>query len=151
MFFPQRLYFSLDNVSPFLHEYESISHISGRQHIQQKQLVVGLMYLFVLSYNNSLNTETIESHFTVSRDRNKKYHIFKHTTQFLSALQNQRKLSQEVSVCRTQISLPLKFLHPISFNVPSLRIASYNIWNVNSIDTEGESYESRLSRLSKVC
>ena len=42
--------------------------------------------------------------------------------------------------CQTQTS---QQLHP-------LRVATYNIWNVNSLSDVNESYEDRISRLGKV-
>lgn len=169
----QRLYFTLDGVSPYLHRRQH-RDASGKLSVQQSQVVMGLLYSFTIVPASSGSGV----HFTVTRDRNKEYHIFRQVpvmsrpgssssnyTWASEELSNVQSTSESVfpeetnkaytcsNVHHPAPPLSLLFLLPRSLgfsSAQSLRVASYNIWNVNSLPDTGEDYETRLSRLTKV-
>ena len=126
-------------------------------------MVLGLTYSFSLICNGShWSSRVLEYDFIVSRDRNRDYHIFKQASLEDSKIKLLRHsiigyhdLSEETNTCSNRVT-PLFFIPPlqqhlpVNFSVQSLLVASYNIWNVNSVNAEGESYEMRLKRLRKV-
>lgn len=143
-------------MSPFLYQHHT--YVSGKDAVQRSQLVVGLIYSFSL-HSNQTSDNMFEHHFVVSRDRSKDFHIFKHMYVEFTPEQSviHSKRSKEADTCGNQISLPLAALLDIPHQiitaiseVQSLRVASYNIWNVNSLPGGGEVYETRLQRLRKV-
>ena len=117
--------------------------------MQQGQMILGLLYSFFLSCNQSRHQcgSDAKYHFLVSCDRNKDYHIFKQTSVVQSKANTEsHQLSEKVNTCRNH---KVPWFHPVA-GVQSLRAAGYNIWNINRVPVEGEKYETRLKRLGKV-
>lgn len=155
----QRLYFTTDGVSPYLYNRRDVG---GRYSVHRSQVVLGLMYSFAIHSNMTTpSDDEVGIHFTVTRDRNKEYHIYRQiSVVHRSAPQlgeysgriskdarkcsNVRTLSQSLLL----LSEPRKAAN--SSSALSVRVASYNIWNVNSLQGAGEDYETRLNRLIKV-
>lgn len=149
----QRLYFTRDGISPF--QYNKLaSDVEGKRYTQKSQIVMGLMYSFTIRSNGTtpLPDEEVEFNFTVSRDRNKEYHVFKQVLVVPASVH--LETSTEAGTCgnrRTHLPCLFSPHHnmAVSFSsAQSLRVASYNIWNVNSLN-KGEDYETRLHRLTR--
>lgn len=150
-------------------------------------MVLGLMYTFSFHSNtsgdntsgDSTSGDVVGTHFTVTRDRNKEYHIFRQVSEvprppsfgYLARPETSEQASVstpifgklgemceqegEAYTCRNvRTPLPLLLSRPgtavNSSSTWSVRVASYNIWNVNSLQRAGEDYKTRLSRLIKV-
>ncbi len=115
---------------------------------------MGLMYSFTIRSNGTTPLpDDVEFNFTVSRDRNKEYHVFKQVLVVPASVH--LETSTEAGTCgnrRTHLPCLFSPHHnmAVSFSsAQSLRVASYNIWNVNSLN-KGEDYETRLHRLTRV-
>lgn len=134
-------------------KYKNTGIYNDTVYVIRKQIVMGLLYTFLLWTLTS--SEPLEHHFAVSRDRNLRYHIFKHTLADFTAnyAVAQLECSSEVDKCGDGVLNDV--LTPQSFRAANsstqvLKVASYNIWNVNSVEDKGEKYETRLKRLNKV-
>ncbi len=115
------------------------------------------MYTFTINSNNSGGEQ--EFHFVVSRDRNKEFHIFKQTSvQPQSGHKGDHsELSGDRDTCINRVAfiplvalLPRQLHRPLSSSAQAIKVASYNIWNLNSLRDRGEKYQDRLKRLGKV-
>ena len=189
---------------------------SGKLLVQNIQLVLGLLYHVSISHQggNHLCRECrlLEHELTLTRDRNKEFHICQHTTRhseltlatslpsskrhevvfenctcslmplrthtssdkksrqqdYLTWMDESRHayssnlncyvplhveqkcyggehciVKPEGTSCQFQTTEKLHHLHP-------LHVATYNIWNVNSLPDVKESYDVRIARLGKV-
>ena len=127
-------------------------------YITSKQVVMGLLYTFVVQ--GRLKSGQLGHHFAISRDRNKKYHVFRHTLADVATRDSSKhsECSGNSDGCVLTDSPS-----PYSFGVANssassskgtkgstLRVTSYNIWNVNKLQEKGEDYRTRLRRLKKV-
>ena len=138
-------------MAPFLHERHY-----GRGYVQRTQLIVGLMYTFTINSNHTV--EDMEYQFMVTRDRNKEFHIYKQTkVASMGHLGDYQHTIGDGDTCIDKGAflpwadlLPPLLSKPQSSSMQSLKVASYNIWNVNSLRHEGDKYEDRLGRLGKV-
>lgn len=70
----QRLYYSDDDVKPSIFLQHLI--VGNKAYVQRIQMVLGLLYTFVLV---PPACPELEYKFTVTRDRNKQYHIYQYT------------------------------------------------------------------------
>lgn len=80
----QRLLFTEDRQMP--HLFQEMVPLNGKISLQRFQMVLGLQYTFsALWLRGSLceHCPQVERNFVVTRDRNKKYHIFRHTSAYL--------------------------------------------------------------------
>ena len=115
--------------------------------------MLGLMYSFLVVCHGSNpvcpDTEE-EHHLVVTRDRNKDYHFFRKTSKQTSRLLTCRKVDLRgllsSSYYPANILSKLTNLH----SDETLKIASYNVWNVNKLENKGETYKRRMERLGKV-
>lgn len=188
---------------------------NGKILVQNIQLVLGLLYHVSISQigGDHLCKECrhFEHDLILTRDRNKDFHIFQHTTRHSELVftsgsptpdwyknctcslflpRKTKILNQEGLNANQQESLlwsdephhpysshlnlhsPLHILQKhkpehctvnsgqgggckvqttdTEYQLHPLRVASYNIWNVNSLSGEKEGYEGRISRLGKV-
>lgn len=133
-------------------------------------LVLGLTYSFLIvcafKQNRSSDKEMIY-HFTVSRDRGKDYHVFRKTfseppsgdqssshyhllSKGMDTCINMFSQTPPAAAAAAHLFFPGKLPGGGNFSALSVRVASYNIWNVNALEDKGEDYETRLERLSKV-
>lgn len=148
----QRLYFTQDGISPF--KYRNTGLFNDTIHMVRKQIVLGLLYTFLIQPMSS--SEPLEHHFVVSRDRNLQYHIFKHTLAADVTPNNvvvDSECGSQVDQCSDGVLddvLTQQSFRAANSSTQVLRVASYNIWNVNGLEAEGEKYETRLQRLKKV-
>lgn len=153
----QRLLFTLDGTTPF--KFKSTDMSDGRVLVVQRQVVMGLLYMFLLQ------TSDTEHRFAVSRDRNLRYHVFEHTA-LVDGTANRSSVAAclecgsggDAAVCRAGGRIlagvpPPQFFHMGAPSTPitrTLQVVSYNIWNVNSVEDRGDDYETRLQRMKKV-
>ena len=141
----QRLYFTADGIAPFL----QVRHLANG-YIQRNQVVVGLIYSFTITTNHT-GKGKIEFNFIVSRDRNKEFHIFKQTSVHSSSGRPWGCDGPIKDACiNTALFLSLPSLPPPISSARLLKVASYNIWNVNGLPDKDELYKDRLERLGKV-
>ena len=209
MYSAQRLLFSHNGTHPHLFKQRSMSK-NGQLLVQNVQLVLGLLYHVSLTSNHGGDhlceeCRLLHHDFTLTRDRNREFHIFQHTTrhsEVISAnshasgvylenctcsLLSHEKSGASYSTLTHQDTLlwsgeshhthgdhvgvysPLQMSKDghcvvtrdegegcLSQTAKSnrlyrpLRVATYNIWNVNSLSGVKESYEDRITRLGKV-
>lgn len=142
--------------------------MNGSDYLQRMHLVLGLTYSFLIvcafKQNRSSDKEMVY-HFTVSRDRDKAYHVFRKTFSEPPSCDQPSShyhllskgmdtcintLSQTPAAAAAHLFFPGKLPGGGNFSALSVRVASYNIWNVNALEDKGEDYETRLERLSKV-
>jgi len=130
--------------------------------IQMQQMVLGLLYSFIINTPSADGTK--EHHLTVTRDRNKDFHLCKkisRTSNSGSSSASSSSLTcRRADVFQGSVSSPetlrtssSKFYCGLAHGgagATSLKIASYNIWNVNMLRQKGETYEKRMQRLGKV-
>lgn len=190
---------------------------SGQLLVQNIQLVLGLLYHLSISQEGGdhlcKECRLLEHHLILTRDKNKDFHIFQHTTRHSEPTfsgPEWHEIATENCTCslltpgKTHASIGERqfapdqgetllwtdeshHLHPynshLHFYSPlhtlqkyedghcaikpgqvgcefqsvdkqhqlrPLRVATYNIWNVNSLSDVKESYEGRITRLGKV-
>ena len=191
---------------------------SGQLLVQNIQLMLGLLYHVSISHQGGdhlcRECRLLEHDLILTRDRNKEFHIFQHTTRHsgLSSAASPASLERhevvfenctcsllpprmqnlmsngEGGVASSQQDTPfwtdeshhaygsnLNFYSPLHIaqkhegghctitsessggchfqklrQLHLLRVATYNIWNVNSLSDAKESYENRIARLGKV-
>ncbi len=73
----QRLYFSLDEEVPFILQQMVITS-KERVRMQRKQVVLGALYSFTVTWPGQ-DCLCTEHSLTVTRDRNKVYHVYQHS------------------------------------------------------------------------
>lgn len=123
--------------------------MNGTERLQSKQLVVGLLYSFSILTPSLASAQTLEHRFAVSRDRNQRYHLFRHTLSSPNSACSDGSCGGEGQVGGDAASSPMSLR--VGNSSAQLNVASYNIWNVNGVKDEGEEYEERLKRFGKVC
>ena len=189
---------------------------SGKILVQNIQLVLGLLYHVSIFQNGGEHLckecRDFEHKLVLTRDRNKDFHIFQHTTRHSElTLTSGSSMSDWFKNCTCPLLLPKRtqnlnkeeglngnqqdsvlwsselyrpysnHLHPHSslhivqthksqhcaadpdqvgeckvramdkeYQLHPLRVASYNIWNVNSLSGVKEGYDGRIMRLGKV-
>ena len=141
---------------------KEFQHGSATPSVQKRQVVLGLLYSFIVT---SLSPDgTKEHHFVVTRDRNKDFHLCKRTSR---ASDESSSSSSSLTCSRTDVlwdqmsSLETSRTSSSNFSyhlarggvgvgAPPLKIASYNIWNVNKLRLKGETYKKRMERLGEV-
>lgn len=167
----ERLYYTADGISPFVLTRHT-RNAKGRTAVQRSQLVLGLLYTFSVRVNKSTVCDhKVEYRFTVTRDRNKEYHVIKWMEVVPRCLLRAGSEAGGFGTCRdSKAALLGSFLQSSRFCVAAanfgssssnsssntdnsdefqLRVASYNVWNTNRLQRRGESYKKRAKRMMK--
>ena len=204
--------FSINGTHPHIFKQRSMSQ-NGKMLVQNIQLVLGLLYHVSISQNGGdhlcKECRHLEHDLILTRDRNKEFHIFQHTTRHSEMASTGSSMSDWHENCTCPLLLPTTQsssgeggletsqqetvlwsdnshhpysshlslhspLHVVQKHTPEhctanpgqegckvqtmdkgyqlhpLHVASYNIWNVNSLSGVEESYDGRITRLGKV-
>ena len=161
----QRLYYSDDGVKPTTFLQHLL--VGDKAYVQRIQIVLGLLYTFTLV---PPACPKLEYKFTVTRDRNKQYHMYQYTHSYTGVTQEgvglkvgktckqfyEQQQTTEESCGQTSEessgqSCNISNRHSGQFYANHnnmFSVATYNIWNLNNLP--GEEYEDRLERLGKV-
>ena len=123
------------------------SHHQTRAH-----LILSLAYTASITWSGKLNDNIYNHHFILSYDtRLKKFHTFSHIYSTVSLSLNESASSIDVlSVCSPSQPFPFIKVGGATAKqlVSNLKLLSYNVWNTNQL--EGETYDDRLERMTKV-